>query len=149
MSKSIYVSFLNSENIREKKQTEEIRRKLEERKEKRKLEQKLLNVKTLGDVTGEDDDNAANWVERSRRIQKEKEEAQKRAKLLEEMDEVFGVGDMVSQEIKKVKDKAYTSKDLRGLKVEHDRVSTIFSLNCSQLFSYFAFKSKFNLITTY
>lgn len=109
------------ENLREKKATEELRRKLDERREKRQIEQKLSKVRTLGDA--DDDDDAVNWVEKSRKLQKEKEEAAKRAKMLEEMDEAFGVGDIVNNEMMKQKAKAYTSKDLRGLKVEHDRVS--------------------------
>ncbi len=107
--------------MREKKATEELRRKLDERREKRQIEQKLSKVRTLGDA--DDDDDAVNWVEKSRKLQKEKEEAAKRAKMLEEMDEAFGVGDIVNNEMMKQKAKAYTSKDLRGLKVEHDRVS--------------------------
>ena len=99
-----------------------MRRKLDERREKRKIEQKLAQVRTLGDA---DDDDAVNWVEKSRKLQKAKEEAAKREKMLEEMDEAFGVGDMVTNEMKKQKSKAYTSKDLRGLKVEHDRVSKL------------------------
>ena len=116
------ISGFTVENLREKKATEELRRKLDERREKRQIEQRLAQVRTLAYATA-DDDNAVSWVEKSRRIQKEKEEAKKRAKMLEEMDEAFGVGDIVSTELIKQKDKAYTSRDLRGLKVEHDRVS--------------------------
>ncbi|EFX76024.1 hypothetical protein DAPPUDRAFT_306323 [Daphnia pulex] len=110
-----------AENLREKKATEELRRKLDERREKRQIEQKLAQVRTLAHTTADDDDNAVSWVEKSRRIQKEKEEANKRAKMLEEMDEAFGVGDMLTTELIKQKAKAYTSRDLRGIKVEHDR----------------------------
>ncbi len=100
-----------------------MRRKLDERREKRQIEQKLAQVRTLAHATADEDDNAVSWVEKSRRIQKEKEEAKKRAKMLEEMDEAFGVRDMVTTELIKQKAKAYTSRDLRGIKVEHDRVS--------------------------
>ena len=111
------------ENLREKKATEELRRKLDERREKRQIEQRLAQVRTLAHATADDDDNAVSWVEKSRRIQREKDEAKKRAKMLEEMDEAFGVGEIVTSELIKQKAKAYTSRDLRGLKVEHDRVS--------------------------
>jgi U4/U6.U5 tri-snRNP-associated protein 1 len=123
---SLLVQFkcgISLENLREKKATEELRRKLDERREKRQIEQKLAQVRTLAHTTADDDDNAVSWVEKSRRIQKEKEEANKRAKMLEEIDEAFGVGDMVTTELIKQKAKAYTSRDLRGIKVEHDRVS--------------------------
>ena len=118
----LHLIFCKIENLREKKATEELRRKLDERREKRTIEQKFAQVRTLGDA---DDDDAVNWVEKSRKLQKAKEEAAKREKMLEEMDEAFGVGDMVTNEMKKQKSKAYTSKDLRGLKVEHDRVSKL------------------------
>lgn len=110
------------ENIREKKATEELRRKLDERREKRKIEQRLATVRGLGEADSDEDDVAASWVEKSRKLQKEREQAAKRAKMLEEMDEAFGVGDLVANELIKERAKAYTSKDLRGLKVEHDRV---------------------------
>jgi len=110
-----------AENLREKKKTEDIRQKLEERKEKRKIDKRLASFKTLAETATEEDDDAANWVEKSRKLQQAKEEAQKRAKLLEEMDQAFGVGDIVHNEISKAKARAYTEKDLRGLRVEHDR----------------------------
>lgn len=110
-----------AENIREKKKTEDIRQKLEERKEKRKIEQRLASFKTLAETAAEEDDDAANWVEKSRKLQLAKEEAQKRAKMLEEMDQAFGVGEIIDTEISKVKAKAYTGRDLQGLRVEHDR----------------------------
>lgn len=110
-----------AENLREKKATEELRRKLDERREKRKIEQKLAQVRTVVQTATTEDDDTVSWVEKSRRLQKQKEDAAKRAKMLEEMDEAFGVGDMVTTELMKQKAKAYTSKDLRGLKVEHDR----------------------------
>ena len=113
--------FPYSENLAEKKRTEELRRKLEEKREKRKIDQKLSQVKTLAQTATEEDDDAANWVEKMRRVQQEKEAAAKRAKMLEEMDAEFGVGDLVTQELMKQKAVAYTGRDLRGLKVEHDR----------------------------
>lgn len=112
-----------SENLREKKKTEEIRQKLEERKEKRKIEQRLASVKTIAETATEEDDDASTWVERSRKLQQAKDEAQKRAKMLEEMDQAFGVGDIIDMELSKAKARAYTGKDLQGLRVEHDRVS--------------------------
>lgn len=80
-------------------------------------------MKSLAETTTKEDDDAASWIEKSRRIQKQKEEAAKRAKQLEEMDEAFGVGEVVTSELAKQKNRAYTARDLRGLKVEHDRVS--------------------------
>ncbi|KAK2827116.1 hypothetical protein Q7C36_018042 [Tachysurus vachellii] len=100
------------------KQQTEIREKLAALKEKRLLNQKLGKVKTLAD----DDpwlDDASAWVEKSRKLAKEKEMAEKRAKLLEEMDEEFGVSNLVEEVFAQRKMEAYSSKDLKGLAVEH------------------------------
>ncbi|XP_044046693.1 U4/U6.U5 tri-snRNP-associated protein 1 [Siniperca chuatsi] len=98
-------------------QQKEMREKLAAMKEKRIQNQKLGKVKTLA----EDDwlDNTSAWVERSRTLAKEKEMAEKRAKLLEEMDEEFGVSSLVEEEFAQSKKDAYSSHDLKGLKVQH------------------------------
>lgn len=98
-------------------QQKEIREKLAALKEKRILNQKLGKVKSLADDDWLDDTCA--WVERSRKLAKEKEMAEKRAKLLEEMDEEFGVSSLVEEEFAQSKSNSYTSQDLKGLKVQH------------------------------
>lgn len=95
----------------------EMREKLAAMKEKRILNQKLGKVKTLAEEDWLDD--TAAWVERSRKMAKEKEMAEKRAKLLEEMDEEFGVSNLVEEEFAQSRGEAYTSRDLKGLKVQH------------------------------
>lgn len=100
------------------KQQAEIREKLAALKQKRLLNQKLGKVKTLGEDEPWLDDTAA-WVERSRKQAKEKELAEKRAKLLEEMDEEFGVSNLVEQEFAQSKKDSYSSRDLKGLTVQH------------------------------
>jgi hypothetical protein len=47
------------------------------------------------------------------------------AKALEELDAEFGVGDLVEDEIRNERREAYSSRDLRGLRVEHAIVSVI------------------------
>lgn len=79
------------------RQREELREKLAAAKEKRLLNQKLGKIKTLGEDDPWLDDTAA-WIERSRQLQKEKDLAEKRAKLLEEMDQEFGVSTLVEEE---------------------------------------------------
>lgn len=98
-------------------QQKDMREKLAAMKEKRIRNKKLGKVKTLA----EDDwlDNTAAWVERSRKLSKEKEMAEKRAKLLQEMDEEFGVSSLVEQEFEQSKRDAYSSRDLKGLTVQH------------------------------
>ncbi|XP_051533580.1 U4/U6.U5 tri-snRNP-associated protein 1-like [Myxocyprinus asiaticus] len=100
------------------RQQAEMREKLAALKEKRLLNKKLGKVKTLGEDEPWLDDTAA-WVEKSRKLAKEKELAEKRAKLLEEMDEEFGVSNLVEQEFAQEKREAYSSRDLKGLKVQH------------------------------
>ncbi|KAJ8396434.1 hypothetical protein AAFF_G00017400 [Aldrovandia affinis] len=100
------------------KQQKEMREKLAALKEKRLLNQKLGKVKTLAEEDPWLDDTAA-WVERSRKMAKEKELAEKRAKLLQEMDEEFGVSSLVEQEFGQGKKDVYGSGDLKGLTVQH------------------------------
>ncbi|XP_016377002.1 U4/U6.U5 tri-snRNP-associated protein 1-like [Sinocyclocheilus rhinocerous] len=100
------------------RQQAEMREKLAALKEKRLLNQKLGKVKVIGDEEPWLDDTSA-WVERSRKLAKEKEMAEKRAKLLEEMDEEFGVSNLVEQEFAQERKDAYSSRDLKGLKVQH------------------------------
>jgi len=95
----------------------DMREKLAAMKEKRIQNQKLGKVKSLADDDWLDD--TAAWVEKSRKMAKEKEMAEKRAKLLEEMDEEFGVSSLVEEEFGQSRKDAYTSGDLKGLKVQH------------------------------
>ncbi|XP_063801205.1 U4/U6.U5 tri-snRNP-associated protein 1 [Pseudophryne corroboree] len=99
---------------------QEIREKLAAAKEKRMLNQKLGKIKSLGEDELWLDDTAA-WIERSRKLQAEKDKAEKRAKLLAEMDEEFGVSNLVEEEFGQKKH--YTSEDLQGLTVEHNTES--------------------------
>lgn len=105
-------------NLAEKIQGDKIREKLKERKEKRSVEEKLKKLPTLG----EDDemDDVKNWVSKSRDKQRLKKEAEARAKLLDQLDEEFGVGNLVEQEVRATRSEAYKERDLRGLRVEHD-----------------------------
>ncbi|CAL1275394.1 unnamed protein product [Larinioides sclopetarius] len=109
--------FVKTENLREKKKAEDLRKKLRVIKEKRAIEEKLRKTKGIADSDSEDESPAA-WVIKHQRIMQEKLEAEKRAKLLEEMDEEFGVGALVEEEFDKKK--AYTSDNLKGLTVAHD-----------------------------
>lgn len=107
-----------AKNMAEKTEADKIRERIKMRRIKREQEAKLLTLKKLGD--SDDEGDAANsWVERQKKIQKEKQEAAKRAKMLEELDDEFGVGSLVDEEVKKEKERQYRSSDLRGLKVEH------------------------------
>lgn len=123
-------------SLAEKAQQEKLRTKLSERKEKRKLENKLTKIKTLGE--SEEDDDVNNWVERNRKIQLEKQQAAKRvgtyknfsfcklyfiyfkAKMLEELDAEFGVGEIIETETKLKRAKIYNERQLKGLRVEHN-----------------------------
>ncbi|XP_038072240.1 U4/U6.U5 tri-snRNP-associated protein 1-like isoform X2 [Patiria miniata] len=105
-------------NLGEKRKAEEIKAKLALIKEKRKINQKLQKVKKIAQQE-EDLDDVTAWVERSRKNQLERDMAAKRAKMLEEMDEEFGIGTLVENEFAPKKDEAYSSKHIRDLKVLH------------------------------
>lgn len=77
----------------------------------------LFQVKSLGESDDFDDINA--WIERSREKEKSKLDADRRAKVLQEMDDEFGVGDLVKEDIKMSKGQMYNDRHLKGLKVDH------------------------------
>ena len=94
-----------------------MRERLTVTKEKRQITSKLSAVKGLGD--SDSDDDASKWIEKQKRKVKEKEEAEKRAKAMEELDEEFGVGDIVESEMKAKRQKEYSERNLKGIRVEH------------------------------
>ncbi|KAK6640297.1 hypothetical protein RUM44_011983 [Polyplax serrata] len=105
-------------NISEKIKGEKIRERLAERKEKREIERKLRDVKGLGDDSDSDND-VKDWVKKSRQKELERKQAEAREKLLQELDQEFGVESLVEEEKRDLKRNAYTARDLRGLKVGH------------------------------
>ncbi|GFY78126.1 hypothetical protein TNIN_62101 [Trichonephila inaurata madagascariensis] len=109
--------FVKTENLSEKKKSEDLRERLKVMKEKRTIEEKLKKTKGVADSDSEEE-SAAAWVLKHQRLVQEKKEAEKRAKMLEEMDEEFGIGALVEEEFDKTK--SYTSEHLKGLTVAHD-----------------------------
>ncbi|XP_021358089.1 U4/U6.U5 tri-snRNP-associated protein 1-like [Mizuhopecten yessoensis] len=105
-------------SITQEKQTQKLREKMERMKEKRRLGEKLSKVKTLGESDSEDD--MVTWVRKNRKTEKDREKAEKTAKMLEEMDQEFGIGNLVDEEFSVKPRNNYTSKDLKGLKVQHN-----------------------------
>ncbi|CAH2075876.1 unnamed protein product, partial [Iphiclides podalirius] len=104
-------------NIAQQKKADKLREKLEERREKRKLEQKLQTT-LLADES--DDEDAIAWVKKSREIEQQKKEAEKRAAMLDEMDAVFGVSALVEEEQAAERQASYGATHLKGLRVAHD-----------------------------
>ncbi|CAG4966961.1 unnamed protein product [Colias eurytheme] len=104
-------------NIAAQKKSDKMREKLEERREKRKMETKL---KTTLLTEGSDDEDAAAWIKKSRQLELQKREAEKRAAMLDELDAEFGVGALVAEEQQEHRSRSYAQKHLRGLRVAHD-----------------------------
>ncbi|XP_071454399.1 U4/U6.U5 tri-snRNP-associated protein 1 [Hetaerina americana] len=107
-----------AENISSKVKSEKIKQKLQDRREKRNIEAKLSKMKKLAD-DDEGDEDTLEWIKKTRKLQEEKEKAQKRAQMLEELDAEFGVGDLVDSEFRNDRREVYSSKDLKGMRVEH------------------------------
>ncbi|PVD26301.1 hypothetical protein C0Q70_13972 [Pomacea canaliculata] len=101
-------------NIGEKKRTEKLREKMDTTKAKREISNKLRVIKGLGESDSEDESAISLGPEKPVIIC-----LWCQAKLLEEMDEEFGVGSLVEQVFQGPKQKNYSSRDLSGLKVEH------------------------------
>lgn len=66
-----------------KTKQEKLKQKLSEHREKRHLENKLSKVKLLGESDSEDD--VESWVDKNRRLQNERKEAEKRVRLKRDM----------------------------------------------------------------
>lgn len=101
-----------AKNIAEIKEQKDFKLKLQEQRERRRLMDKVSTFKGIADEEEEkkeNDDSAAAWLEKI----KQKEEAKKKAKLLEEMDQQFG------EDTSNKPKKDYTSNNLKGLRVEH------------------------------
>ena len=109
---------LAPEHWGERDRAKKLREKLTTNKDKRTQNRKLMVVKGLGESDSEDDD-ASKWIERQKNKTKLKEEAEKRAKAMEQLDEEFGVGDIVEEGIKSKRQQEYTGSSLKGLRVEH------------------------------
>ena len=107
-----------AENLTQKLGANKLRDKLKRKREKRKQESKLLAVKSLADSSDED---ASSWVMSQKQKQEEKERAKRRAQMFEDLDDDFGIGNLVEADKKETikKEKNYDSKALAGLKVEH------------------------------
>ncbi|XP_063395589.1 U4/U6.U5 tri-snRNP-associated protein 1 [Cydia fagiglandana] len=104
-------------NLAQQRRTEKIRERLELRKEKRQMEMKLQTTLL---AEGSDEEDASAWVNKSRDIEKQKQEAAKRAAMLDEMDAVFGVSALVEEEERADRSLAYSASALTGLRVAHD-----------------------------
>ena len=110
-------------NLKEKSLAEKLRERIALRKKKREQEMKLLKVKKLGESDSEDDGKASNWIEKQKRAAKEKAAAEKRAKMLEDLDDQFGVNSLVKEDTAQDKNRQYGRNNLSGLKVEHSAES--------------------------
>lgn len=104
-------------NIGDKHRQEKLKAKLSDHREKRGIESKLLKTKTLGE--SDSDDDVHSWIHKTRKLDEQKKDAAKRARMLEELDAQFGVGDIVEEEVRHRKPK-YTERHLKGLQVNHN-----------------------------
>lgn len=107
-------------NLTELKKTAALREKMAAIREKRRVNAMLGKIKTLGE-SDDEGDSAAAWVMRSRQLDEDRRLAEQRAQMLEEMDSEFGIGSLIEEEFGSAKKQMYTSKDLKGLRVEHDQ----------------------------
>ncbi|XP_050428461.1 U4/U6.U5 tri-snRNP-associated protein 1 [Adelges cooleyi] len=104
-------------SITEKNRINKVKARIAEKKEKRLIENKILKVKKLADSDSEED--TISWVKKTKSIQEEMEMAKKKAQELEEMDDVFGVGELIEESTKSEMKNFYSSKHLKGLEVQH------------------------------
>ncbi|KAK6028409.1 SART-1 family protein [Ostertagia ostertagi] len=93
------------ENWSDKKREQEMKEKLEIAKKKRQVYERVLVAKSIAE--SDSDDDAADWVAKMRKQEEEKKRAEERAKMLDAMDEEFGVNSIIAEEkAKQAKKKA-------------------------------------------
>ncbi|XP_076160777.1 U4/U6.U5 tri-snRNP-associated protein 1 isoform X2 [Ptiloglossa arizonensis] len=105
-------------DVNEKLRTQKLKEKIGTQKQKRQIEASLSKVKSLAEC--DSDDDTKTWIDKTRRLDEEKKKAEERAKMLDQLDEEFGIGNLVKEEIHTARNTAYTEKNLKGLKVEHN-----------------------------
>ena len=108
-------------NMGEIKKSQKLKERMAEMRQKRLMNAKLGKVKSLAD-SDDELESAMAWVKRNRKQDLEKQQADKRAKLLDQMDEEFGLSDLVEEEFGMNKNTAvpsYGAHSLAGLKVHH------------------------------
>lgn len=72
--------FFFAENLSQKSQSEKLKHRITEHREKRRIESKLSRIKLLGE-SDEEDGSAQAWVSRSRKMQEERVQAEKRVRM--------------------------------------------------------------------
>lgn len=105
-------------NANDQLKSQKLKERIGVQKQKRQIEANLARIKTLGEE--DSDEDARTWIDKSRQLQEEKKKAEERAKMLDQLDEEFGIGNLLKEEIHISRNSAYTEKDLKGLIVEHD-----------------------------
>lgn len=139
-------------SLTEKNKSDKIKARIAEKKEKRLIEKKILSVKKLADSDSEEDAaswvNKTKTIQEE--MEKAKKKVTKmlfllfriilllslfwtdfsamflfcqKAQELEEMDNVFGVGDLIEESTRSEMKNLYSSKHLKGLEVQHSMVN--------------------------
>lgn len=101
-------------NLNQKRKSEQLREKISVAREKRIFKARLNAVKTLGE--SDEDDNALDWIEKSRKIEEKRNKEQLQAKMKQQLEAEFNETPTSSEDAAK---QHYDSKDLSGLKIEH------------------------------
>lgn len=57
--------------------------------------------------------------------------------MLDQLDEEFGIGDLIKEEVQADKRTAYSERDLRGLKVEHKIVISLYFITVEFFYFYY------------
>ncbi|CAI4223442.1 unnamed protein product [Auanema sp. JU1783] len=112
-----------AENWAEKKRQQEIKEKLETSKRKREIGDKFFKTKGLADSDSEDE-GAAGWINKQRKLEEERKKAQEREKMLDDMDENYSNVAAVEPK-KKLKPKRPKGSGTAGLVIGHSKESFV------------------------
>eukprot|EP01134_Creolimax_fragrantissima_P008532 CFRG8532T1 len=112
-----------AENAEKDEESAKLMAKIFDAKDRRKMKERIRKIKKLAESDEEEDiDDAMAWINKSRRLEQDKEKAEQQARQYEDMEDEFGLSDLVNESVNvdQAKRAAYTSSDLKGLNVEHD-----------------------------
>lgn len=105
-----------AQSLTDKKRGDKLRTKIDDRRKKRDIEKKLSKIKGLGD-SDSDDGGIRSWVNKSRKIEKQRKKASKREASIRAREQEMADEIKVLEEEKR--QKLYNRNALKGMTVEH------------------------------
>merc|ERR1712050_16018 len=107
-----------AESITAKKKSDKLRSKIEDRRKQREIKSKLSKIKGLGEASSDEEGGVKAWVNKSRKIEKQRKKAEKKEAYFRQRDAEMAEEARILEE--EQRQKAYGQNALEGLTVDHD-----------------------------